>query len=72
MDGAKVEFQSLPTYTASDYAFQDRSVDCVMGFTEDKFSGGYLGAGGVVVSFRLPTQEVGGSIPISTSPSEVR
>ena len=26
MDGAKVEFQSLPTYTASDYAFEDRLV----------------------------------------------
>ena len=31
-----------------------------------------LSAGGVVVSFRLPTQEVGGSIPVSTSPREVR
>ena len=29
-------------------------------------------AGGVVVSFRLPTQEVGGLISLSASPKEVR
>ena len=28
--------------------------------------------GGIVVSFRLPTQKVGGSIPVSASPREVR
>ena len=38
MDGAKVEFQSLPTYTASDYAFQDRSVYCFRVFFKEKFS----------------------------------
>ena len=50
MDGAKVEFQSLPTYTASDYAFQDRFVVCVKSFTEDKFSGGHVQRQGFFVS----------------------
>ena len=33
---------------------------------------GLVRAGGVVVSTRLPTQEVGGSIPVSASIREVR